>query len=1026
MKLIEFSVNRKITTTMLAMIIVILGSLAFTRLGFDFFPDVEFPTVSVISVYAGASPEDIENKITRPLEQIINSVSRVKKVSSVTSEGLSIIVVEFEWGTDLDFAAQDVRDQIGYYQNNLPEDTSDSLVVKFSLVQFPIMIGGITGNMSIVGMKKLVEEEIAPKLQRVDGVASFRIFSADIREILVEIDKTALESRKLSQDQILYALRMGNINLPAGHISKNNSESVIRTVGEFESLDDIRNTVIGLTQTGTPIYIKDVAEVRDTLKDSRFQARIQGGQGLIYTINKRSGANTVSTAQGVNKELDKILAELPQKLRFYPRMDQAEIILRSIRKTGNNLFVGGLLAVLLILLFLRSWRPTVIIVLAIPLSVLTTFIVFYATGYTINMLTFGGLALGIGMLVDNSVVVIENVFRHIEEGKDEIESAKKGSSEISMAITASTLTTIAVFFPMMFASGITGKMTGALAMAIAFSLLASLLVAFTVVPLATSLLFKKKIHSIRAEKRRETKQFNRVTSFYRKTLFHALRRRTVVLCGSFILVLISIVIVPFLGTEFLPAMDYDWLIFSIKMPVGTAIEETSRMAVLLEKIILSEPGVETVSSQVGTQADVNPQYLANSFSTADTDEGLLWVKLNNQSHRKLTNMDILENIRKKIPKFKDFKVEALDITQAMTIGAQAPVDIKVYGKDLEKLKQIADRIVYRIRDIDGLRDVSHTMEVGKPEYQLTLNRQQVSRMGLKANQIVSALYTSSLGSVVTRYRDGNEDVGVRVRFKKKFRDSLEDIRNIPVVIPYKQVAHLDQVATISKGEGPIEITRENQTRKVSILANTLDRDLGSIINDIKAKLGEEERNLPAGYSIEYAGQYKEMRETFIFILGAFILASLLVYMILAAFFESYLFPFVIMFTIPLSLIGVVAALLISGHPINLPVMIGFIILGGIAVNNGIVLVDYINQLKRRGLDKKEAILRACTVRLRPVLITALTTIFGMLPMALSASTGSELRAPMAITVVGGLTATTFLTLFVIPLIYSLFDRVKFK
>ena len=1026
MNIIELSVNRKITTAMLALVIVVLGALAFTRLGLDFFPDVEFPTVSVITVYAGASPQDIENKITRPLEQIINSVNRVKKVDSVTSEGLSIIVVEFEWGTNLDFAAQDVRDQIGYYQSNLPEESSDSLVVKFNLVQFPIIIGGITGNMPIVEMKKLVEEEIAPKLQRVDGVASFRIFSADIREILVEIDKTALESRKLSQDQILYALRMGNINLPAGHIVRNNSESVIRTIGEFESLEDIRNTVVSITQTGTPIYIKDVAEVKDALKDNRFQVRIQGRQGLIYTINKRSGANTVSTAQGINKELQKILADLPQELRFYPRMDQSEIILKSIHKTRNNLIVGGLLAVLLILLFLRSWRPTIIIILAIPLSVLTTFVVLYVTGYTINMLTFGGLALGIGMLVDNSVVVIENVFRHLEEGKDETESAKKGSSEISMAITASTLTTIAVFFPMMFASGITGKMTGALAVSITFSLLASLFVAFTVVPMATSLLFKKKTDPIREEKSRRALQFQWLKAFYRRALHHALRRRTAVLCVSFILVLFSIVIVPFLGTEFIPAMDYDWLILSVKMPVGTSIEETSRVVVLVEKIIMSEPGVETVSSQVGTQADVNPQDLASSFSTTDANEGLLWVKLLNRPHRKLTNMNILENIRKKIPKFKDVQVEALDIIQAMTIGAQAPIDIKIYGKDIGLLKQIADRIVLRIRDIDGLRDVSHTMEEGKPEYQLTLNHQQVSRMGLMASQIASALFTSSLGTVVTRYREGNDEVNVRVRFKKKFRDSLEDIRNIPVVIPFKQVTPLDQVAAITKGEGPIQITRENQSRKISILANIANRDLGSIIKDIKKRLSVDERNLPAGYSIEYGGQYKEMRETFIIMSGAFILASLLVYMILAALFESYRFPFVIMFTIPLSFIGVVAALLISGHPIDLPVLIGFIILGGIAVNNGIVMVDYINQLKRSSLDKKEAILQACTVRLRPVLITALTTIFGMLPMALSASAGSELRTPMAITVVGGLTTTTFLTLFVIPIIYSLFDRVKFK
>jgi HAE1 family hydrophobic/amphiphilic exporter-1 len=819
---------------------------------------------------------------------------------------------------------------------------------------------------------------------------------------------------------------MGNLNLPAGHIVNNFTESVVRTIGEFESLDDIRSTIVGFTLTGKPIYIRDVADVKDTLKENRFMTRIQGGQGLIFSINKRSGANTVSTAEGVNKELESILADLSHDVSFYPRMDQSEIIQSSLRQTRNNFLVGGFLAVLLIFLSLRSWRPTIIIVLAIPLSVLTTFIVLYAAKYTINIMTLGGLALGIGMLVDNAVVVIENVFRHLEEGRDETESAKKGSSEIGMAITASTLTTIAVFFPMMFASGITGKMAGALAVSIAISLLASLFVAFTLVPMATALLFKKHVTHIRVNKEKRLQHYQKVKVFYQKALRYALKRRLAVLGGALSLVLLSFVIVPFLGTEFIPAMDYDWLILSVKMPVGTSIEETNRVVVLVEKIVLSEPGVEAVSAQMGTQADMNPQDLASSFSTTDASEGLLWVKLVNQNQRKLSNVDILENIRQKLPRFKNIKVEALDVTQAMTIGAQAPIDIKVSGKDLSKIKQIADSIVQKIQDIDGLRDVYHTMAEGKPEYHIRLNRRKVFQMGLMASQIASALQTTSLGTIVTRYRDGNNEVDVRVRFKKKFRDSLEDIQNIPIVVPFKPPVHLDQVASVSQGEGPIQITRENQVRKVSILANIADRDLGSIIKDINKRLKVVEDNLPAGYRIEYGGQYKEMRETFVIMSGAFILAALLVYMILAALFESFLYPFIIMFTIPLAFIGVVLALLISGKPINLPVLIGFVILGGIAVNNGIVMVDYINQLKKRGVEKKDAILQACAVRLRPVLITALTTIFGMLPMALSTSAGSELRSPMAITVVGGLTATTFLTLFIIPIIYSLIDRVKFK
>lgn len=462
------------------------------------------------------------------------------------------------------------------------------------------------------------------------------------------------------------------------------------------------------------------------------------------------------------------------------------------------------------------------------------------------------------------------------------------------------------------------------------------------------------------------------------------------------------------------------------MPVGTSIEETNRVVVLVEEIVLSEPGVEAVSAQMGTQADVNPQDLASSFSTTDANEGLLWIKLINQNQRKQSNVDILENIRQKLPRFKNIKVEALDVTQAMTFGARAPIDIKVSGKDLFKIRQIADRIVKEIQDVDGLRDVYHTMEEGKPEYHIKLNRRTVSRMGLISGQIASALQTTSLGTIVTRYRDGNDEVDVRVRFKKKYRDSLEDIQKIPIVSPLKPPIHLDQVASISQGEGPIHITRENQARKVSILANIADRDLGSIIQDINKRLKVVEDNLPAGYRVEYGGQYKEMRETFVVMSGTFILAALLVYMILASLFESFLYPFIIMFTIPLAFIGVVLALLFSGKPINLPVLIGFVILGGIAVNNGIVMVDYINQMKKKGVEKKDAILQACAVRLRPVLITALTTIFGMLPMALSTSAGSELRAPMAITVVGGLTATTFLTLFIIPIIYSLIDRVKFK
>ena len=1026
MKLPEFSVNRKVTTAMLAMILVVLGSIAFTRLGLDFFPDIEFPTISVITTYSGASSEDIENTITRPLEQIINSVSRVKKANSITSEGASVIMVEFEWGTNLDFAAQDVRDQLSLYETYLPEEASDPLVFKFNLGQFPIIFGGVTANMPAVELKELIEDEVAARLERIDGVASVQVFSTDEREILVNLDKSALESRNLSQDQILMALRMENLNLPAGHVVERHSEFLVRTLGEFASLNDIRNTIVGTTQGGQPVYLSDVAEVRDGMKENRYLSRIQGEKGAIYMISKRSGANTVIVAEAAKKELAKIQETLPAHVEFFPFMDQSETIQKVIRRTGNNALVGGILAILFILIFLRNWRPTVTIAVAIPLSVITTFIALYLAGYTLNLLTLGGLALGIGMLVDNAIVVIENTFRHIEEGKDKSLAAKLGASEVGMAITASTLTTIAVFFPMIFAQGVTGKLTRGLALAIGFSLLASLFVALTIVPMIASLLFKERDGNVLATKNQKMRQFEKIRNFYQKILHKALQRRGLVLGGVLILFLLSFVIIPFLGTEFFPAQDQEMIILKVKMPVGTSLEETNRVVTIVENLMRQEPYVRTVSVQIGSQAEDDPSDMAMGFGNAGTHEGLVWVGLIDQKERDLSDLEMLEKFRGKLPQLKDVRFEALDMGQTMMGGAQAPVEIKIYGKDLNLLKEFSDIIVDRIRDVEGLRDVTHSMAEGKPEYHIRINREQASRMGLMVSQVANTIQTASLGKVATRFREGNEEIDIRVRFKERFRDSLDDIRNIPIMTPMNEMIRLDQVAKISKGEGPIQITRENQARQITISGNIAGRDLGSVIRDVKERISSVERGLPIGYFIEFGGQYEQMQEAFIIMAGAFALASLLVYMIMASQFESFRHPFVIMFTIPLALIGVVLALLISGKTVSLPVLIGFIMLGGIAVNNGIVMVDYINQLKKRGMEKKEAILQACSVRLRPVLITAFTTVLGMLPMALSTSAGSEMRAPMAITVVGGLIATTLLTLFVIPIIYSLIDRVKFS
>ncbi len=1026
MKIPEFSVNRRVTTAMLAMILVVLGSLSFTRLGLDFFPDLEFPTVSIITTYTGVSSEDLENTITRPLEQVVNSVGRVKKVTSTTSEGVSLIMVEFEWGTNLDFAAQDIRDQIGLYRNFIPEEASDPLTVKFNIAMWPVVFWGVTSDMPASELKELVEDEVAMRLERIEGVASAQVFSTDVREILVDVDRAALESLMLSLDQILMALRLENLNLPAGYLTERHSEFLVRTMGEFDTLEDIENTLVGSTQAGDPVFLRDVAEVKDTMKDSRFIARVQREPGVYLFVSKRSGANSVITAEAAKEELERIKSTLPPDVNFYIAMDQSDMIQQVVQRTGNNALMGGILAIFFIFIFLRDWRPTLTIALAIPLSVITTFIAFYAAGYTLNLLTMGGLALGIGMLVDNAVVVIENIFRHLEEGASRLEAAKKGASEVGMAITASTLTTIAVFFPMMFATGITGKLTRGLALAIAFSLLASLFVALTIIPMTASLLFKEQRYRSDKDGKTKHRRFTGLRDRYRRWLHWALQRRGRVLVGVVLVLIASFSLMPFIGMEFMPASDRDMLVLKVIMPVGTAMEETDRVVKEVEALMEQHPYVDIITAQVGSQAEENPADSASEFSTSGPHEGLLWVGLISQDERPISDLDILEEIRSSLPKLKDVRFEALDMGQMMMGGTAAPIEIKIFGKEIPLLKQIADDIVANIRDVEGLRDVAHTFSEGKPEYQIRIDRGRASRLGLTVGQIGNAVKTASLGQVATRYREGDEETDVRVRFKEQFRSDLEGIRNIPIMTPMGVMVRLDQVATIAQAEGPIRITREDQARIVTVGANIAERDLNSIMLDVIDRTSDIQRNLPSGYFLEFGGQFQEMQSAFLIMIGVFALAILLVYMIMASQFESFKYPLVIMFTVPLSLIGVVLGLLIANMTVSLVSLIGFVMLAGIAVNNGIVMVDYINQLKERGVEKKEAILQACSVRLRPVLITALTTIMGMVPMAISTSAGSEMRAPMAVTVIGGLAATTILTLFVVPIIYSLFDRVSFN
>ena len=1026
MKLPEFSVNKKVTTSMLAMILVVLGVYSFTRLGLDFFPDLEFPTVSVITAYSGASSEDIENVLTRPLEQVVSSINRVKKVTSQTSEGVSAITVEFEWGTNLDFAAQDIRDQLALYEQFLPEEAANPLVMKFSFDQFPVIFWGVTSDLPAMKLKTVLEDEIAPRIERLDGIASARVFAMDEREIVVSVDKPSLESRGLTLDQVRMALGAENLNLPAGSLVERHTEILVRTMGEFQDLDDIRRTVVGMSAAGEPVYVADVAEVEDTLKETRYASRIQGQNGVYLMVSKRSGANTQLAAASVKKEIAALKGTIPGNPVFHVAMDQGDMIEQVTTDTVTNAWQGALLALLLLLIFLRSWRPTFVISLAIPLSVVTTFIAMYAAGYTLNLLTLGGLALGIGNLVDNAIVVIENVFRHLEEGDSVDQAAIVGTSEVGMAVTASTLTTISVFFPMMFAEGITGKMTQPLALTIAFSQVASLFVALTLVPLFISLIFRSK-KSLKAIVRApEERQFAKPRAWYRKKLDWALHHRRWVLGGVALAFVLSLAIVPFLGTEFMPAQDMDMIMLKVRMPVGTALEETDRVVGLVENIMSKIPEITTISAQVGSSVEQDAGDAASAMSNAGTHEGLLWVGLVKADKRKVSDKRILENIRAQLPNLRGVRFEAVDMSQMMLGGALAPVEIKLFGQDLAALKGQADQIVQLISGVEGLRDITHTMTAGKPEVQIRIDRERAYRLGLSVYQVANTVQTATLGRVATRFREGTDEIDVRLRFRKEYRDSVEEVRGIPLRTASGQTVYLEQVADVAYGEGPIKINRENQARAISVTANIADRDLGGVVQEIKRRLAGFEKSLPPGYFLEYGGSYEQMQETFLVLAAAFAVAILLIYMVMASQFEHFTHPFIIMFSVPLGIIGVIIGLLVTGRTVSLAVLVGVMVLAGIAVNNGIVMIDYINQLIKKGIDKREAILQGASTRLRAVILTALSTVLGTLPMAFSRSSGSEFRAPMGVAIAFGLTATTVLTLFVIPVIYSVVNKIHFK
>lgn len=1013
----DFSVHHRITILMMTILIIIFGVISYSRLGLDVFPEMDYPVISVITSYYGASPEEVESIVTANIEMALAGVKNVKSINSESSENFSIIMVEFEWGSDLDASAQDIRDVIEQIIDYLPGSVGRPMVMKFNTSQIPIMVYDVTGMENSYQLQKVLKDDISNKLKRLDGVASINVFGGDEPEKQILVDKFKLEKYKVTLDDISMAVILQNQNVSGGHLNINQKDYYVRTVAEFKSIEDIENTPVKLNSNGSLIRIRDVAEVRETFKEKKNIIRANQRTTAAMMVTKESGANTLTVTKNVQRELKKLSESGQYDLQFHEINNMGSFIEKTTNDANTNVIFGSILAILIMYFFIRNWRPTLAISVAIPISIVATFIPIYLMKYSLNLMTLGGLALGVGMLVDNAVVVIENIYRHIEEGMDRFSATILGTKEVALAISASTFTTIAVFLPMVFSTGMTAVLVRGLALTVAFSLLVSLVVALTIVPTLASVLFKRDI-----DIHKPIPWFEFLRNKYVSLLKMCLAHRVKTLLTVLIFIVLSVFLVMQTGAEFMPIADNPFIMMQVKLPKGTVLEETDALIAQIEKVFSETEGIESyltmsgAAEEGGAQADpTNPQSQA---------EAIVWAKLSDKKNRTLTHSEIMEILRTKIPNIKDGEI--VFIMDPMSGNAKPPVEIKIFGNDLEQLRLLAGEVTNMIKDVPDLRDVQSSLSEGSPEIHFKINRDKAMQYGLTPAQIANSIRTAAQGSVIGVFRNKGEEIDIRLQYREDQRKTLEDFSEFRVNSPLGTSVPLNHLIYKEFGEGHTKISRESQIRKATITANIHGKDLAGITKEVQKRIEPFISSLPVGYNLEFGGSYKDMVEGFVTLSLALLLSIVLVYIVMASQFESLKQPFVVMFTVPLTLIGVSIALFITGHTVSVPSFVGLIVLSGIVVNNGIVLIDYANQLRNKGVEKHEALIKAGFDRMRPVFITALTTMIGMLPMAISKAEGSEMKNPMAVTIIGGLLSATFFTLVVIPVIYSLVDRISFK
>jgi len=1065
MKLPDLSINKPVTVTMIFLGIVLMGSISLGRLPQELFPAISYPQLTIVTTYENAAPEEVETLITKIVEEAVGTVGNLKRVSSASKEGISLVTTEFNWGTNMDFASLGVREKIDLIKERLPLGSQDPIVMKFNPFELPVMTLSVTGEKTPSELLKLTKKFIKDELEKVPGVASCNITGGLEREIVVSVDQARLRASGIAINKIVDALKSSNLNYPAGTIEEHFYEYLIRTIGEFEVVSQIKDTVVGVDEpedqkttlenqesqkkkeeSARLVYLKDIAEVKDTFQERTSISRFNGQENISVSILKQAGSNTLQVADNIKKRLNDIKKELPNGINAIIVYDQAIFIRKSIRDVGDAAWQGGFLAFLVLWLFLKKLKPALIVALSIPISIMITFTLMYFSGISLNMLSLGGLALGIGMLVDAGIVVIENISNHIQSGKELKEAARVGANEVESPIWGSVMTTVVVFLPMIFVTGIAGQLFKEVAITVTYSLMASLYVSLALIPLFVTIGKKKKANPAETALMGVGSEFKLVKwmgNIYGRSLPITLKNKKLIIFGALVLFLFSMIIFRFLNKEFMPKIDQREFVMKVNLMTGTRLEITDSSVRKIEERLLNNKDVDSIAVNIGSTKEKS---MGDVVETLGSYQANIIVNLKKGKEKgKLNTSQIIQNLKKELDKenLEGAEIEYIlqeSVFKSALMGS-APIAIEIKGQDLNFTKKLYEELHFELVKIPGIYGIRTSLAPPAPETKVNIIKDKAALYNLSVGSISQAAHIAIKGVTATKFKEQGREIDIKVRLRAEDRKKLSSIRNILVHSPLGIDVPLSEVAYITHGVGPSEIKRLDQQRVILMTANVTGRPIDKVIGDVNKIIDaimashadikkQAARQVEKDFTIKLAGENQEMKESFFSLMFALILSIVLVYMIMASEFESFWQPFIIMFTLPLSLIGVSWILFLTHTPISVVVILGVIMLGGVVVDNGIVLIDKVNVLRNEGNDLVTAVSKAGSNRLRPIMMTSFTTVLGLLPLALGLGEGSELQAPMAITVMGGLTVCTFLTLFVIPALYTVsaewLDRKKLQ